>query len=48
MIFYRTQSHAYNFVEVTMAGGGLGIVLRFYGSDASKAPVAVYFSLVKK
>ena len=46
IIFFRTQSHSYAFIEATMAEKAF--VLRFYGSHSGKIPVAIYFKMIEK
>lgn len=47
MLFYRTQSYKFQFVEATLAGKDTGFVLRLYGGASTRPPVALYFKLVK-
>ena len=44
MIFFRTESYQFPFVEVKTAANMKGITFRLYGTN-ERAPIALYFSL---
>ena len=46
MIYFRTNSYQFAYVDVTMSGRNNTLVLRFFGSK--KPSVALYFTIVEK
>ena len=48
MLFFRTQSHTFAFVEAIFARTDKIVVLRFFCGDTEKVPVALYFNIVEK